>query len=151
MTQAFGLASDILLLLALGAAIYYCARLSRQFSSMQADRKAFEALIAALGTATTRADASIRAFRETAEGDGDVLSEKIARAQALSDELEIMIQAGDSLADRLQALAERRPPAAPEKEELAAKKPAAPAEEAAAPRSRAERELLEALKEKRKS
>ena len=150
MSAIVGLLLNILILAALGVTIFYCLRLSRQFNQMRADRKAFETLIQSLNFASARAEASIQAFRETAVGNGDILQDKINKSRAMSDELEIMIQAGDSLADRLQALAEktRKPSTEPEIKQPEIQQKQSPTGE---PRTRAEKELLEAVKAKQQS
>jgi hypothetical protein len=138
MSQFISLFFDIVILAALGAIIFYCLRLSRQFNRLQADRKAFETLIQSLNVASARAEAAIRAIKEAAIGSGDALQDRINKSRALSDELEIMIQAGDSLANRLQTLAEksRRAHVAINENPQTERQP----------RTRAERELLEAVK-----
>lgn len=139
-----GLIFDVAILGALGATIFYALKLSRQITQMQADRRAFEALISALNVAASRAESAIAAFKTTAAESGDKLQEKINAARALSDELEIIIQAGDNLADRLSGNASRaRQAVVPEE----TPRTPAPGME---PRSRAEKELLEALKAKQK-
>jgi hypothetical protein len=143
MNTPVGLFFDIVILAALAVTIFYCVRLSKQFNQIRADRKAFETLISSLNLASSRAEASIRAFKETAVGNGDVLQDKINKARGLSEELEIMIQAGDSLADRLQSMAEKGrkanvADAPPQKDEMP-------------PRTRAEKELLDAIKAKQKT
>ncbi len=143
MSPSVSLFVNIVILAALAVTIFYCLRLSRQFNQMRADRKAFETLIQSLNLASSRAEASIRSFKETAVGNGDILQDKINKSRALSDELEIMIQAGDSLADRLQALAEKSRRAATDTS------PAPSAE--IQPRTRAEKELLDAIKAKQQS
>lgn len=143
MMQIFSMIFDVAILATLGFTIVYCMRLSKQFTQMQADRRAFETLIQSLNVAIARADATLKNIRETAMQNGDALQEKNNRARAMADELEIMIQAGDNLANRLQALAEagRRTHVTPETA-------AEPMPEALKPRSRAEKELLEAMKAK---
>lgn len=131
MSSAAGIAIDLLMLAALGGAIWHGIRLQKQFSRLQADRKAFEQLIQALNVAAARAEAATRTLKEAALGSGEKLQEKVNAARALSDELEIIVQAGDSLAERLSALAEK------------SRKAATPDPE---PRTRAEKELLEAVK-----
>lgn len=145
MSPVIGLLLNILILAALGVTIFYCLRLSRQFDQMRADRKVFEALIQGLNAASARAEASIKSFKETAVGNGDILQDKINKSRVLADELEIMIQAGDSLADRLQDLAEISGKAAAEKSSKFSSETKAPEIQ---PRTRAEKELLEALKAK---
>jgi len=146
MSPVVGLLLNILILAALGVTIFYCLRLSRQFEQMRADRKVFEALIQGLNAASSRAEASIKSFKETAVGNGDLLQDKINKSRALADELEIMIQAGDSLADRLQGLAEKSRRASAD----APAQPETPPSELQ-PRTRAEKELLEALRAKQQS
>jgi hypothetical protein len=154
MSPLVGLLLNILILAALGVTIFYCLRLSRQFEQMRADRKVFETLIQGLNLASSRAEASIKSFRETAVGNGDILQDKINKSRALADELEIMIQAGDSLADRLQDLAEQSGKAAAEKSRKAAMEaPEAPETKQSEiqPRTRAEKELLEAVRAKQQT
>ncbi|MCK4946729.1 MAG: hypothetical protein KAS59_10800 [Alphaproteobacteria bacterium] len=145
MSPFINLFFDIALLTALGVTIFYCFRLSRQFTQMRADRKAFEILIQSLNVASAKADASIKSFRETAVGSGDSLQEKINRSRALSDELEIMIQAGDDLANRLQSLAEKSRKVVTNKNSIEASKLDIQ------PRTRAEKNLLEAIRTKQQS
>lgn len=137
MLSIFGLIFDLLILVALVVTIRQAMRLNRDFAGLQSDRKAFEGLIAALNVAASRAESAIKGLRETTIESGDALQDKINSARALTHELEIMIQAGDSLANRLGSAAQQtRQPAA-------ALPPSPPA---ATPLSRAEKDLLEALK-----
>src|SRR5690606_27279245 len=136
---------DVLILGALAYTIYHCLHLSRQFNQMQADRKAFEALIQSLNVAASRAQTAVQSMKEAAMHSGDELQEKISRAAAIFDELEIIVQAGNSLADRLNGLAEKGRKAQTESVAIDI-----PAEEAPMPRSRAEKELLEAMRAKQK-
>lgn len=140
MENATAMIIDLVILAALGATMYRAWQLSRQFEALQADRKAFEQMIQSLNLAASRAEAAIRGMKEAAAEAGDRLQDRINKARALSDELEIMVQAGDNLAERLNKLAE------------GGRKAASPAEEpATAPRTRAEKELMDALKAKQGS
>jgi hypothetical protein len=145
MLQIVGLIFNFAILAALVATIVYCIRLSKQFNEMQANRRAFEALIQSLNVAIARADTALKNIRETAVTSGEALQEKHNRARAMAEELEIMIQAGDNLANRLQTLAEqgRRAHVAATTESAVE-----PLPEALQPRTRAEKELLEAVKAK---
>lgn len=149
---------DVIMLGVLGATIFYARRLSKQFNEMKADRKAFEKLIEAINNATSRADAATRSLREAAQQSGDKLQEKINAARGLADELEIIVQAGDHLAERLETLARRNPSPsrdviedAPAVERHPVDKPVAERPAASQPRTRAEKELLEALRAKQQS
>lgn len=142
MNAYVGLFFDILVLAALAAVIFFSFRLSRQFNDLRADRQAFEQLIQALNVAASRAEGAVRNLKEAAKGAADTLQEKMNGARNLADELEIMIQAGDNLADRLGRAAEKtRAPQAAEHE----------APRGDQPRTKAERELVEALKAKQKT
>lgn len=145
MMSIFGLIFDVLILAALAVTIRQAMRLNRDFAQMQADRKAFENLIAALNIAASRAESAIKALKETAVESGDALQDKINTARELMHELDIMIQAADSLANRLSGAAENARPQAPARPAPAAAPQPSPAQ-GGAPLSRAEKELLEALK-----
>lgn len=147
---SLGLVLDIVLLGVLGAAIYRAWILSRQFERAKADRDAFTQLISALNIAAGRAEDAIDGLKAATVDAGDGLQSKVNAARALQAELEIMLQAGDNLAERLQTAAEKsRSAAAPAP---AAPTPAAAARTAppktAEPRTRAEKELLDALRAK---
>jgi hypothetical protein len=145
--SALGIAIDIVMLCALGFTIFVGLRLSRRLDQLQADRKAFEQLISALNLAASRAELAIRSMKEAAVESGDKLQEKTGAARALAEELEIVVEAGDNLAERLTTLAEKgRRAAVPDD------MPHAPSEpKAAQPRSRAEKELLEAVKSRQQT
>jgi chromosome segregation ATPase len=142
---------DVILLGVLGVVMYRSWQLSRQFDKIQQDRAAFEQLIQALNIATARAEGAVHGLKNAVTEAGDQLQTKVNAARALSDELEIMVQAGDSLAERLQTLAEKShkstaaAPANPPPEPRADVKPAT------TPRTKAEKELLEAMKAKQQS
>lgn len=142
MISTFGLIFDLLILVALLVTIRQAVRLNRDFAQMQADRKAFETLISALNVAASRAESAIKSIKDTAVEGGDGLQDKINTARELTHELEIMIQAADSLANRLGGAAENARAPAPRSAPLAA--PTPPVHDA--PLSRAEKELLDALK-----
>lgn len=145
MISTFGLVFDLLILVALLVTIRQAIRLNRDFAQMQADRKAFENLISALNIAASRAESAIKSIKDTAVEGGDGLQEKINTARELTHELDIMIQAADNLANRLSGAAEGARAPAPRSAPLAAPTPVA-AQTHDQPLSRAEKELLEALK-----
>jgi len=142
------LACDGIVLAAIGAAIFYAARLSQQIKAMQADRKAFDLLIQALNLACAKAESAVRNMKEATEDADDTLQAQINKARSLSDELEIILQAGDSLASRLQKTAEKARAVADTPQATPVIPAEEPQAEVRAPRSRAEKELLEALKAK---
>lgn len=152
MNPMVGLIFDVVILAALGATILYARRLSEQFNKMQADKQAFEQLIAALNLASSRAEGAIKALKDAVLSGGDQLQDKVNKARALSDELEIMIQAGDNLAERLSGAAENSRKKPQSQAALTSRADMVEDEDATPqPRTRAEKELLEALKAKQQS
>ncbi|MEZ0222937.1 MAG: DUF6468 domain-containing protein [Alphaproteobacteria bacterium] len=152
MNPYIGLILDIIILCVLAATIIHARRLSRQFTEMQQGRKTFEKLIEAINQAAARADTATKSLREAAKQGGDRLQDRINTARGLADELEIIVQAGDSLAERLEGLARKsatqtREPVLPRNEN----RTETAAESRAEPRTRAEKELLDALRAKRQS
>ena len=101
-----GMAIDILLLLILGVTMFFGLRLSRQFSEIKADQARLATLVGQLNEASKRAEGAVASMKKTAIETSEQLQGRIGKAQALSEELEIMIEAGDSLAERLQHIAE---------------------------------------------
>lgn len=98
---------DIIIIGMLGATIFYAVRLSKHLSVFRSNRGEMERLIRELSTQITRAQEGITVLDEMSSTQGDDLRKLIAKAQGLCDELEIMTQAGDSMAGRLETLAER--------------------------------------------
>lgn len=143
---------DITVLVVLLITIGYAIRLSRQLTGLRTDRDAINALIANLSTAVSRADAAIKNMRETALESGDGLQDKINAAREAFGELDIMIEAGNALAERLEGLAEKSRKAAQEKpKKLAGESrpdeiPESRAEPRIKPKTRAEQELLDAIR-----
>jgi hypothetical protein len=149
MSPFIGLMIDIVMLCALAFTIFFGLRLSKKIDMLRADRKAFEQLITALNLAASRAEAAIAALKAEAMTSGDRLQEKVGAARALAEELEIVVEAGDNLAERLTGLAEKsRKAASPIERDTA---PGVEKQSVAQPRTRAEKELLEALKARQQS
>ncbi len=149
---SLGLILDIVLLAALGVAMHRAWMLSKQFEQARGDRAAFEQLISALNIAAGRAEEAIDGLKDAVKSAGDGLQSKVNNARALQAELEIILQAGDSLAERLQSLAEKSRTVqtqTPAPEPASAKQIAAQTP-ATTPRTRAEKELMDALRDKNK-
>lgn len=140
--NAIGVGIDVVMMGALAVTIFYGLKLSQKFDMLRADRKAFDQLISSLNLAASRAELAIKSMKQAAIDSGDGLQQKVNAARALADELEIVVEAGDNLAERLSVLAEKsRKATAPD--------PVPP--EGAQPRTRAEKELLEAVKSRQKT
>lgn len=98
---------DVLITCLLGATIYFAIKLSRHLDSFRSNRANMEALIRDLSSQITRAQEGISVLDELSSNRGDELRKYIAKAQALSDELQLITESGNSLAEKLEAMAIR--------------------------------------------
>ena len=96
-----------LILLMLGATIFFAARLSVHLKAFRDGRKNLERLIRDLGINVEKAEAAISGLRETARESGRDLQSLINEARFLSDELQIMSESGNRLAGRLEKASDR--------------------------------------------
>jgi len=104
MSSILSLIFDIAIFAALSVVIFYCIRLSRQFTHMSEDKKAFDNLIKSMNIASSRVESAIKSLKEAVSVEGTLLQDKINKGKGLTEELEIIIQAGDSLANRIEEL-----------------------------------------------
>lgn len=98
---------DIVITLLLGATIFFAIKLSRHLDAFRSNRSNMENLIRELSTQITRAQEGISELDEMSASRGDELRRSISKAQALIDELDVMVESGDSLAKKLEAMATR--------------------------------------------
>lgn len=98
---------DIVIIVLLGATIFYALRLSRHLDAFRSNRSDMERLIRELSAQITRAQEGVTALDDASRSSGDELRSLITKAQGLTDELSLMTEAGDSLAARLENLATR--------------------------------------------
>ena len=166
-----GLVLDVVVAVLLAATIVYAALLNKRLQGLRANKAEFEAMVTEFNEATRRTEGAIQALRMAADQTGKALSAQVERAQALRDELGFLTSRADALADRAAGRAEAPPPkpaapaaaaprpaAAAPRPAAAAPAPSAPAQAAASTmpdepeeggRSKAERDLLKALRELR--
>ena len=103
MTEHYGLILDTLVIILLMATIVYAAILSRRLSQLRRHRKDLDSAIRSLAEAAARADNGVKGLKKTAEETGARLQSQIDRANALRDELALLLDAGDTMAERLGA------------------------------------------------
>ncbi len=101
---------DILILCCLGAVIYYAMRLSRSLNNFKSHKSEMDALISKLTMNITQAQQAIDGLKSTGGAAGKELQGLIDESRMLFDELQIMNQAGNSLAERLENLAGQAKP-----------------------------------------
>jgi hypothetical protein len=110
--EMVGIVLDILIIGLLGATIYSAYILNKRLDMIRKGRAELEALVRGFADATQRAEAGVTTMKRLANDTGEQLLKQIDRARALRDELQIMIETGDSLCSRLDSAATRAPQAA---------------------------------------
>lgn len=105
--MALSLVMDIVIILLLGATIFYALRLSKHLDAFRSNRADMERLIRDLSSQITRAQEGITTLDDVAKESSDELRRLVDKATGLADELQIMVESGDSLAQRLEILATR--------------------------------------------
>ena len=98
---------DVIILLCLGATIFYAMRLSTALNNFKAHRKEFQGLMTNLSQNIAQAQNAIAGLKSASKKTGEDLQENISDAAALCDELQLMTGAGNRLATRLEELAEQ--------------------------------------------
>lgn len=163
MTGWLGLGLDALLIAVVGVGIFQAIRLIRHLQDLRASRAEMERFVRDFNSAVVRAEAGVKALRAAARESGDDLERLVERAGMIRDELTFIVESADSVADRLSGLAskglraDQQTPAEPDAPKAAApdqrtaRKPAgvspiASARIERASISRAEEELMQALK-----
>lgn len=107
----FGFILNGVILVLLGAMIFFAVRLSLALRSFRDNRAELRDLIESLSRAIVQADGAIRGLREAAREGGRDLQGTIGAARGIQDELRIMIESGDSLARRMESAIDRGRPA----------------------------------------
>jgi len=92
---------SILLLLT----ILYCVRLNKQLRLLKADEQTLRATISELITATDIAERAIAGLKSTMREGEQTLSERLARSEQLSADIERQLKAGEELFARLTRIA----------------------------------------------
>jgi chromosome segregation ATPase len=98
-----GLIIDIVVIALLGATIFYALRLERRLANVRNAQAALADVIRELNTAAARAEAGIQGLKVAAASSGQTLDDKIKRARSLADELELLLQSGERLGQRLES------------------------------------------------
>ena len=103
----YGLFLDIVIVILLGATIFYAMRLSKYLEQFRSNRSDMERLIRDLSMQITRAQEGITTLDALAKENSDELRGLLNKGRSLADEMQIITEAGDSLATRLEQLSLR--------------------------------------------
>lgn len=93
---------DLLIAGLLCATIVFCWRLNRRLAALRKGREELRGLIQSLNEATSRAEAGIQQLKDSAKDAGEALKGDIKSARTLRDELSLITETGNNLADRLE-------------------------------------------------
>jgi hypothetical protein len=129
---------EIALVALLAATLFHAVRLERALGVLKRDRSAL------FNASTRQAELGIERLRGVAEGTGLQIAGQLDAATALRDDLTLLIDRGNRLADRIDALVRAGRPLAVETPRLTVVADADRAEPRV--RSQAERDLLKALR-----
>src|SRR5215469_13922982 len=91
---------DVVLVLLLAATLFHAVRLERALGVLKRDRVALQEVIDAFEAGTRQAELGIARLHEAAEIAGQQISRQIETATRLKDDLALLIDRGDRLADR---------------------------------------------------
>lgn len=157
-----GLILEGLVAVLLVTTVYYCVILNRRLTKLRDGQDEFMSLVVELNEATRRAQNSVEDLKSLTAETGKELEERVAAGRVLADELAMITEAGNNLANRLErqltgvsAARSPGPGAASRRTAVDLKPEAAFGEVRSArdsgtePRSETERELLRTLKEVR--
>ena len=89
------------------ATVVYCALLDRRLKALRSGQDGLRQIISDLNAATEQASASIAGLKDASDTIGKEIGGQLHRGRALADELELMVEAGDRIADRLGEAASR--------------------------------------------
>jgi len=100
--MTFSLIVEIALTFLLAATLVYCAILERRLSALRRNQDGFKETIGELNQAIAAAGASMRMLKMAASGAGEALDERLSRARNLSDELALLTNSGERIAQRIE-------------------------------------------------
>ena len=91
----------------LGVTIFYCTLVNRRLAALRSGKDELKQVVEDLTVATTSAQMNIERLKEAGKEVVFTLEDDVRKGRALSDELSLMIEAGNNLADRLEGGRER--------------------------------------------
>ena len=135
---------ELALVALLAATLFHAVRLERALGVLKRDRVELQELIGGFNASTRQAEAGIERLRTAVDGAGQQIAHQVDAALTLKDDLTLLIDRGDRLADLLDSLVRAGRPLAGTTPRLTVVSDADTAEPRV--RSQAERDLLKALR-----
>ncbi len=100
---------DVIIAFLLAGTIYFVWQLSERLQRFRQNRQEIERVVRDLNDAIVRAGQATQGLRQTAEGIGQDLQKSINQATELSDELQLVTEAANNLATRLERASDQGP------------------------------------------
>jgi hypothetical protein len=97
-----GLILESLVAVLLAATVYYCILLNKRLSKLRDGQDEFTALVRELNDATRRAQNSVTDLKSSTVDTAKQLEEQVAVGRVLMDELAMITESGNNLANRLE-------------------------------------------------
>ena len=135
---------ELALVALLAATLFHAVRLERALGVLKRDRVQLQELIAGFNDSTRQAERGIERLRAATDGAGIQIARQVEAAEVLKDDLGLLIERGNRLADRLDQLVSAGRPLAADPPRLTVVSNTEGTEHRA--RSQAERDLLKALR-----
>ena len=104
--DVIALVLDIVVLVFLGATIFYALRLSKSLNNFKASRREFDGVITSLLSSIDQAERSVQTLKQVSAQEAEELGNLIQQSKMMSEELKIINESGEGMARRLEALAE---------------------------------------------
>jgi biopolymer transport protein ExbB/TolQ len=109
---------DVLVIVLLGATIYFAFRLDRRLHSLRNIQAEMASVVQELNMAASRAEAGIQGLRLAAESSGRSLEDKIRDAAGIGEELAILMKSSERAgrqvqSERSQSFSPARPKSSP--------------------------------------
>lgn len=107
MTPVLSIVMDVIVLICLAVTIFYALKLSKSLNNFRAYRDEFQKLMLDLSRNVDAAQQAIHNLKQASLESGESLGAVIKESKLLADELEIINEASNNMAKRLEALAEK--------------------------------------------
>ncbi len=95
---------ELILVALLIATLFHAIRLERALGVLKGDRAALQELVAGFNASTQTAEQGIGRLRLAVDGAGRSIAKQIDTSQGLRDDLQLLTERGERLADRLEVL-----------------------------------------------
>lgn len=107
MSGILSLLLDVIVLAGLGVTIFYCIRLSASLNNFRQYRQEFNVLLQDLSQNIDKAQNAIAKLKDSSFEAGEDLQKVINNSRNLADELQLMNDMGNALANRLERVSEK--------------------------------------------